>query len=75
MNTYYHHYKRSTKSTNSFPALRKSVKISSDVRYDNNSRWIGNVNQRRCGGCHKTTKYFCKKCNVTLHPKCFKIFH
>ena len=45
VNTYYHRDKRSTKSSNSFPAPRKSVIQSSDVRYDNNSHWIGRGNQ------------------------------
>ena len=36
MNTYCHRYEKSTKFANSFPASRKSLKVNSDVRYDNN---------------------------------------
>ena len=72
--TYYHRYKRSQKFAVSFLALRKSDNVSSEVRYEKNSHWIGKGNQRRCYGCHKTTEYFCEKCNVALYPECFKIF-
>ena len=41
MNTYYHRDKRSTKFSNSFPPLRKPVKVISDVLYDNSSYLIG----------------------------------
>lgn len=30
----------------------------------------------RCKKCHKTCRYQCKKCNVTLHPtECFQTYH
>ena len=56
---HYHRYKR---FTNSLPAPTKSVKVSTDVHYGNNSHSIGRGNQRRCGSCHKMKKLFCEKC-------------
>ena len=44
MNTYYHRNNIAAKSSNSFPAPRKSVKVSSEVCYDNISHWIGKGN-------------------------------
>lgn len=31
--------------------------------------------RKRCAECHSQTVYQCKKCNVTLHPKCFEKYH
>ena len=31
--------------------------------------------RRRCRNCQSQTIYFCKKCNVFLHPDCFEQFH
>lgn len=31
--------------------------------------------RRRCRNCKSQTIYFCKKCNVFLHPDCFQEFH
>ena len=59
MKAYYHRYKR---FANILPAPRKSIKVSSDVHYGNNSHSIGRGNQRRCGSCHKMKKFFCEKC-------------
>lgn len=38
--------------------------------------WKNPENKRkRCGECHSQTVYQCKKCNITLHPKCFEKYH
>ena len=58
-----------------FPGSRKKTKISDQVRLDKLSHWIGKAKQRRCAEYGKTTLYFFEKCNVTLHPECFKKFH
>ena len=42
LNTYFHCYKISTKSANSFSSPRKSVKVISDAHYcDKSSDWQG----------------------------------
>ena len=58
-----------------FPGSRKKTKVSDEVRFDKLSQWIGKAKQQRCAECRKTTLYFCEKCNVALHPECFKEFH
>lgn len=30
--------------------------------------------RKRCKVCHSKTLYFCQKCNVSLHPKCFSSY-
>lgn len=34
-----------------------------------------NSSRRRCAKCHSQTVYECKKCNVSLHSKCFDEYH
>lgn len=34
-----------------------------------------NTTRKRCAKCHSQTVYQCKKCNVSLHPKCFDEYH
>ena len=58
-----------------FPSLRKKTKVSDEVRFDKLSHLIGKAKQRRHAECGITTIYFCKKCNISLHPECFKEFH
>ena len=48
---------KNRKSANTFTARRRSIKVSSDVRYDNKTHWIGKGNLRRCSCCRKTTKH------------------
>ena len=56
-----------------FPKNTKRVNL--DIRYDGIDNWIAKGNQRRRAKCSKTSKYFCEKCSVGLHPDCFKDFH
>ena len=58
-----------------FPAPRRTQRVIPEIRYDGINHWIAKGNQRRCAKCSKTSKYFCEKCNVGLHPDCFKDFH
>ena len=54
---------------------KNTQRVNLDIRYDGIDHWIAKGNQRRCAKCSKTSKYFCEKCNVGLHPDCFKDFH
>ena len=58
-----------------FSAPRSTQRVIPEIRYDGIDHWIAKGNQRRCAKCSKTSKYFCEKCNVGLHPDCFKDFH
>ena len=58
-----------------FPAPRSTQRVIPEIRYDGIDHWIAKGNQRRCAKCSKTGNYFCEKCNVSLHPDCFKDFH
>lgn len=46
-------------------------------RYDDVGHIIKYRNEQlRCAVCHKNAMFFCKKCNVSLHPKhCFEVYH
>ena len=54
-----------------FPAPRSTQRVIPEIRYDGIDHWIAKGNQRRCAKCSKTSKYFCEKSNVGLHPDCF----
>ena len=58
-----------------FPAQRNHQKVIPDIWYDNESHWIIKGKQRLCANCSRTSIYFCVKCNVGIHPECFKVFH
>ena len=58
-----------------FPAPRSTQRVIPKIHYNGIYHWIAKGNQRRYAKCSKTSKYFCKKCNVGLHPDCFKDFH
>jgi hypothetical protein len=59
--------------------------LNTNTRYDNYNHWmIYNTNQikKACVYCannkvHRNshTRYYCQKCNVYLHIKCFVLFH
>ena len=51
--------------------------VLNEVRTDATGHWIVQGTQRRCvaPGCKGTSVYACEKCNVGLHPGCFKAFH
>ena len=74
VDTYCRRYRKTTQIA-MFSGSRKKTKVSDEVRFDKLSHWIGKAKQRRCAECGKTTLYFCEKCNVALHPECFKEFH
>ena len=58
-----------------FSAPRSTQRVIPEIRYDGIDHWNAKGNQRPCAKCSKTSKYFCEKCNVGLHPDCFKDFH
>ena len=62
-----------------FPPARLPAerRVLQEVRTDNTAHWIVQGSQRRCAapGCVGTSVYSCEKCNVGLHPGCFKLFH
>ena len=53
---------------------KNTQRVNLDIRYDGIDHCIAKGNQRQCAKCSKTSKYFCEKCNVGLHPDCFKDF-
>jgi len=65
--------------TGPFPPPRIPVdrRVLQEVRTDSNAHWIVQGTQRRCAaaGCKGTSLFACEKCNVGLHPACFKAFH
>ena len=72
--TYYKNYKTKNDSVALYP---KSA-TKNDVRMaEENHHWIRKGTQRRCAknGCRGTSKFFCIKCNVGLHPECFESFN
>ena len=58
----------------SFPAPKKSVKVSCGVHYVKNSHCIDKGNQWKCGSRHKTAKYFCEKLTLTFILNVSKYF-
>ena len=62
-----------------FPPSRLPIecRVLSEVRTDATAHWIIQGTQRRCvaTGCRGTSVLACEKCNVGLHPGCFKAFH
>ena len=58
-----------------FPAPRSTQRVIPEICYDGIDHWIAKGNQHPCAKCSKTSKYFCEKCNIGLHPDCFKDFH
>ena len=72
--TYYKNYKTKNDSVALYPksATKNHVRMAEE-----NHHWIRKGTQRRCAknGCKGTSKFFCIKCNVGLHPECFESFH
>lgn len=56
---------------------RTSHSYQETSRYDDVGHIIKYRNEQlRCAVCHKNAMFFCKKCNVSLHPKhCFEVYH
>ena len=58
------------------PALVLRGLVSDCVRRDGVGHWIVSCNQNlRCKVCPGRAVFKCEKCNVGLHPKCFKDYH
>lgn len=56
--------------------MRNTKQASNDFRFDNFGHMIEFTEKElRCKLCFKNTKFWCKKCSVNLHPKCFSAFH
>lgn len=51
--------------------------VISDTRFDGRNHWPikSSISSGRCGLCKGRTDLRCEKCDVALHPKCFKKFH
>lgn len=62
-----------------FPPSRLSIerRVLPEIRTDATGHWIIQATQRRCvaPGCKGTSIFACEKCDVGLHPGCFKAFH
>lgn len=73
----YYRMHRKVPSTTLFPGNRVLHNPSKNLQFDGKNHWIVKGSQRRCSltGCKGTSKYFCEKCNVGLHPECFKVYH
>ena len=51
-------------------------RVPENIRYDRFGHIIVHTEQSlRCGQCEGRSRYMCEKCNVGLHPECFKTFH
>lgn len=59
------------------PRIPASQRVLQEVRTDATAHWIVQGTQRRCVApdCKGTSVFACEKCNVGLHPACFKAFH
>ena len=72
-------YFKNHKTKNDSVALYPKSATKNHVRMvEENHHWIRKGTQRRCAknGCKNTSKkFFCIKCNVGLHPKCFESFY
>ena len=75
VNVYHARFRSDKTFPLNFPAPRSTQRIIPEIRDDGIDHWIAKGNQRRCAKCSKTSNYFCEKCNVGLHPDCFKDFH
>ena len=77
VDAYYRKFRKAATNTVLYPGNRRLHNPAENVRYDNIGHWIVKGTQRRCAlyGCKGTSMYFCEKCNVGLHPDCFKTYH
>jgi hypothetical protein len=51
-------------------------RVPENIRYDRFGHMIVHTEQSlRCGQCEGRSRYMCEKCDVGLHPECFKTFH
>jgi len=48
-----------------------------EVRFDGQNHFIVHMDggQRRCSQCGMKVQKKCNKCEVTLHDRCFELFH
>ena len=74
---YFRLYRRSKSFETLFCGSRKLHHPANNLRYDGINHWLVKGSQRRCAmkGCKGTSKFFCEKCNVGLHPVCHKLHH
>lgn len=77
VDAYFRLFRKGVPNTTLYPGNRILHYPAQNLRYDNLNHWIVKGGQRRCAlpGCRGTSKYSCEKCNVGLHPDCFKIYH
>ena len=77
VDAYYRLYRRNKSFETLFHGSRRLNNPAENLRYDGINHWLVKGAQRRCAmdGCKGTSKYFCEKCNVGLHPDCHKIYH
>ena len=75
MNIYFKYLRIDRKLPHSRQAADK--RVNNDIRFDGLYHWPTKGKQRRCGmqTCKGTTLFMCEKCDVALHPECFKSFH
>ena len=59
------------------PALVLRGHSKEPVRRDGKDHWIVSTDgsQPVCKVCAGRSSWKCEKCNIGLHPKCFKIYH
>lgn len=63
---------KSTKSSRTFMPSH-SLEIRSDGKDHHLIEY--HPRERRCASCKSNTHFFCSRCQLHLHPKCFKEFH
>ncbi|CAI9727322.1 Hypothetical predicted protein [Octopus vulgaris] len=55
---------------------KRTSNLKDNARYDGVEHWIEYIpNERRCNECSGKRHFICKKCDVAVHPKCFKNYH
>ena len=60
----------------SIQGVRNTSSLRDVARYDMVAHFVESIDrQRKCRLCKVVTKYQCDKCDVGLHPKCFKAYH
>ena len=61
------------------PSIQKqrvTSKLTEIVRFDRKNHMIAPCSQAKsCQQYKGRASYACQKCNVGLHPKCFKVYH
>ncbi len=65
-----------TLSRSNIPSRPSGASCAHEVRYDNSNHLVEFTDRKnRCRYCNVTAKFMCRRCGVSLHPKCFVGYH